>query len=111
MIRRSTLLAFLLAASAVLLCAAGLPQQWRSWRYSRSVSAASSTQTAPYAEIPLPWDLIARCREIIPSLRTILYTGHACDPSATGAIQPDAFLRKPFLPKELLTTVQSVLAQ
>lgn len=71
MIRRSTLLAFLLAASAVLLCAAGLPQQWRSWRYSRSVSAASSTQTAPYAEIPLPWDLIARCRIGCPDLRLI----------------------------------------
>lgn len=67
MIRRLILLALLLAPCAVLLLAADLPQQWRSWRYSRSVESVA----APYVEVPLPWNLVARCRPGCPDLRLI----------------------------------------
>lgn len=70
MIHRSTLLLCLLAGIAFALCAADLPQQWRSWHYSRPVAPASA-QTTTYAEIPLPWDLIAHCRIGCPDLRLI----------------------------------------
>ena len=67
MIRRLIFLALLLAPCAVLLLAADLPQQWRSWRYSRGVGSVGAT----YVEVPLPWDLIARCRPGCPDLRLI----------------------------------------
>lgn len=56
-------------------------------------------------------DLIARCRTLIPSMRAILYCGAAIkEGSQSGEIKPDAFLSKPFLPRELIQTVQNVLA-
>jgi two-component system response regulator MtrA len=56
-------------------------------------------------------DLIERCRNLVPSLRTILYSGSLGDHELTqkrGAA--DALLSKPFLPKELISTVKAVLA-
>ena len=70
MIRRSAIFALFVAAGAIVVCAADLPQQWRSWRYSRSVESPSS-QAAVHAEVSLPWDLIARCRPGCPDLRLI----------------------------------------
>lgn len=56
-------------------------------------------------------DLIARCREILPSLRSILYSGNVgAEAIQRQQIKPDAFLQKPFLPKELLQTVRETLA-
>jgi DNA-binding NtrC family response regulator len=57
-------------------------------------------------------DLIARCRVIVPKLRTILYSGSITDDAiARHETQPDAFLSKPFLPRELIQTVQALLAK
>lgn len=67
MIRRLIPSAALVGSCAVLLAASDLPQPWRSWRYSRSVESVST----PYVEVPLPWDLIARCRPGCPDLRLI----------------------------------------
>lgn len=57
-------------------------------------------------------DLIARCRALLPNLRTILYSGQVDDDSIKmHETQADAFLSKPFLPKELIHTVQGLLAK
>ncbi len=56
-------------------------------------------------------DLIERCRSLVPGLRTILYSGCLGDePSEEIRRSADALLSKPFLPKELIRTVKSVLA-
>jgi DNA-binding NtrC family response regulator len=55
-------------------------------------------------------ELINRCKQSQPELKTILYSGNiaedALPDSDTG---PDAFLRKPFPPKSLLSLVHDVL--
>jgi DNA-binding NtrC family response regulator len=65
-----------------------------------------------YAMLPFNGiDLIEKCRRVTPGLRAILYSGNASDKdiAAYGTV-PDAFLSKPFLPKQLIQTVQAVLA-
>ena len=55
-------------------------------------------------------DLIARCREIKPELRSILYSGNVgAEAIHRQQVKPDAFLSKPFLPKELIQTVHDSL--
>jgi DNA-binding NtrC family response regulator len=55
-------------------------------------------------------ELIQRCKEHQPSLKTILYSGNANeDVLQNYDTEPDAFLRKPFLPKTLLALVRSLL--
>ena len=55
-------------------------------------------------------ELIERCKKIQPSLKTVLYSGNV-DEDITHyySVKPDGFLSKPFLPKDLVATVQSVL--
>ncbi len=56
-------------------------------------------------------ELIERCRQIDPQLRTILYSGSAAeDVFKRCPSQPDRFLNKPFLPRRLLEIVREVLA-
>ena len=55
-------------------------------------------------------ELIERCKRVQPELKTILYSGNVGDEIlAYYSVKPDAFMSKPFLPKTLVTTVQSVL--
>lgn len=56
-------------------------------------------------------ELIERCKKVHPNLKTILYSGNV-DEEITHyySIKPDGFLSKPFLPKNLVATVQSVLS-
>ncbi len=55
-------------------------------------------------------ELIGRCRGFSNDLRTVLYSGNLGNEGVgeLGA-KPDAFLSKPFLPKELIQTVKDVL--
>jgi DNA-binding NtrC family response regulator len=55
-------------------------------------------------------ELIARCRENHPALRSLLVSGNARDdiPQLEHS-KPDAFLNKPFLPKRLLQEVGALL--
>ncbi|MEK7674406.1 MAG: response regulator [Verrucomicrobiota bacterium] len=56
-------------------------------------------------------ELIERCRQIQPSLRAILISGNVGPEIAQYySAKPDCFLSKPFLPKALVQTVESVLA-
>jgi DNA-binding NtrC family response regulator len=56
-------------------------------------------------------ELMGRCQALVPSLRTILYSGcKGFDAISPRGRLPDAFLNKPFLPKELLQTVEAALA-
>ena len=65
MIRRVSLLLFVLCIAAFLAAAADLPDRWRPWRYSRPIlqhsSPEDSAEIARPAEIRLPWDLFAHC--------------------------------------------------
>jgi DNA-binding NtrC family response regulator len=55
-------------------------------------------------------ELIALSKNHYPDLRTILYSGNAGEDMLQHyAARPDAFLRKPFLPRVLLGLVQSTL--
>jgi CheY-like chemotaxis protein len=56
-------------------------------------------------------ELIQRCKEVQPSLKTILYSGNIQEETVSlYRIQPDRFLRKPFTPKTLIEIVNSVVA-
>jgi DNA-binding NtrC family response regulator len=56
-------------------------------------------------------ELIDRCKKHQPELRTILYSGNAGDDMLQQyTTRPDAFLRKPFLPRVLLGLVNATLA-
>ena len=55
-------------------------------------------------------ELIARFKQIVPALRTILYSGSVSDEEAPNFRHAaNAFLNKPFLPRELIQTVRSVV--
>ncbi len=55
-------------------------------------------------------ELIERCKSIQPNLKTVLYSGNVGEEiTQYYSIKPDGFLGKPFLPKNLVSTVQSVL--
>lgn len=49
---------------------ADLPSAWRAWRYSRAVQTLDLNARTP-AEIPLPWDLFARCQDYCRDVRLI----------------------------------------
>ena len=56
-------------------------------------------------------DLIERCKDRHPGLRTILFSGSAQRSIyADCRVKPDEFLAKPFVPQHLLDLVKSVLA-
>lgn len=60
-----------------------------------------------------PWngmELIQKCRQLVPELPAILYSGNvSSDITDLYAVKPNAFLEKPFLPRTLLDLVHSVL--
>ena len=56
-------------------------------------------------------ELIQKCKQMQPELKTILYSGNVQeDTVALYPTKPDRFLRKPFTPKTLIDLVKSVLA-
>jgi len=56
-------------------------------------------------------ELIHQCKEVHPSLKTILYSGNVQEDTVSFyASKPDRFLRKPFTPKTLIDLVNSVTA-
>jgi CheY-like chemotaxis protein len=55
-------------------------------------------------------DLMLRCRQSHPNLRTILYSGNLeFDALQLHEAKVDAVLNKPFLPKELIQKVQALM--
>ena len=55
--------------------------------------------------------LIQRCKAQFPEIKTILYSGNATEDILIHApVQPDAFLRKPFLPRALVNLIRSTLS-
>lgn len=55
-------------------------------------------------------ELIERCKEVAPGLKTLLYSGNVGEEITSQYItKPDAFMNKPFLPRTLVGLVQSVL--
>ena len=56
--------------------------------------------------------LMARCLQAHPTLRTILYSGNSgLDTEIVHKTRADVYLSKPFLPKELISKVQALLAR
>ena len=56
-------------------------------------------------------ELIEQCKRLHPAVKTILYSGSVGQEIwTTGATKPDDFISKPFLPRDLLEVVRSVLA-
>ena len=57
-------------------------------------------------------ELIDRCKRRFPELRTVLYSGNASEEILEQyPTKPDAFLRKPFLPRKLLGVIKGTLDQ
>ncbi|MBI4664618.1 MAG: response regulator [Verrucomicrobia bacterium] len=57
-------------------------------------------------------ELIERCKRIQPGLKTILYSGNVGEEIMQYyAAKPDGFISKPFLPKTLVSVVNSVLKE
>jgi DNA-binding NtrC family response regulator len=57
-------------------------------------------------------ELIQKCKQVDPELKTILYSGNVQeDTVAFYPARPDSFLRKPFTPKTLIELVKSVLGE
>ncbi|MDA1274309.1 MAG: response regulator [Verrucomicrobia bacterium] len=55
-------------------------------------------------------ELIEKAKKILPSLKTILYSGNVGEEMTQYySVKPDAFLSKPFFPKDLIEVVQSAL--
>lgn len=56
-------------------------------------------------------ELIQHCKNRIPTLKTILYSGTVDQEILQEyPVRPDGFMSKPFLPKVLLETVRQVLS-
>ncbi|HUS34548.1 MAG TPA: response regulator [Verrucomicrobiae bacterium] len=56
--------------------------------------------------------LMTRCLETHPNLRTILYSGNTgMDTEFVHKTKADAYLNKPFLPKELIAKVHALVAR
>jgi DNA-binding NtrC family response regulator len=81
---------------------------WRSFLAEESKPALLLTD---YLMSPIDGiKLIERCKALCPALRTILYSGNAGEEVLLQAkVRPDAFLRKPFLPRTLLALIRSTL--
>ncbi len=57
-------------------------------------------------------ELIERAKALEPLLKTILYSGNVGQEiMQVYSVKPDSFLSKPFLPKTLVSLVQSILAK
>jgi DNA-binding NtrC family response regulator len=55
-------------------------------------------------------ELIERCKQHQPSLKTLLYSGNATEDIIEQCpVEPDGFLRKPFLPAALVGLVRATL--
>jgi Protein of unknown function (DUF3999) len=63
----SSLLASVMSLLAV---SADLPEQWRSWRYSRALQAPQASGEVP-AEIVLPWEIYPHCRPGCEDVRLV----------------------------------------
>ncbi|MDX1953079.1 MAG: response regulator [Verrucomicrobiota bacterium] len=56
-------------------------------------------------------ELLARCKDLEPGLRSVLYSGNVgTEILRQHTLQPDAFIAKPFLPKDLVRLVKKVLS-
>ncbi len=57
-------------------------------------------------------ELIERCKQVHPTLKTILYSGNVGEEILQYySTKPDGFLSKPFLPRTLVSVVNSVLGR
>lgn len=57
-------------------------------------------------------ELIDRCKDALPNLRTILYSGVMKEETLEEHLHPpDCFVRKPFAPRELISAVERVLEE
>lgn len=57
-------------------------------------------------------ELIERAKRVCPTLKTILYSGNVAEEIMHYySVKPDGFLGKPFLPKNLIAQVRSVLGR
>lgn len=55
-------------------------------------------------------ELIEKAKKILPSLKTILYSGNVGEEMTQYySVKPDEFLSKPFFPQSLVAIVQSAL--
>ncbi|MGH7972447.1 MAG: response regulator [Limisphaerales bacterium] len=56
--------------------------------------------------------LIAACRSLEPGLKTLLISGTVGQDVSNGSpVEPDAFLGKPYRPRQLVELVESMLAR
>src|SRR5436190_7358802 len=57
-------------------------------------------------------ELIERCKQIAPDLKTLLYSGNVGEEIVQFySARPDGFLSKPFLPKQLISLVNRILGK
>jgi CheY-like chemotaxis protein len=54
-------------------------------------------------------ELIRRCKELQPSLKTILASGEVDQPGDISGPRPDAYLEKPFSTKELASLLRELV--
>ena len=74
MIRRFITGFLLCSALSLLVVSADLPDQWRSWRYSRALQIPQTPGEAP-AEVILPWVTYAHCRPGCEDVRIVNSSG------------------------------------
>lgn len=74
------------------------------WKAFEAEETKPALLVTDYAMQPFTGlELLARCREASPQLRSLVVSGNAGQEVFTeSALQPDAFLEKPFLPQKLL---------
>src|SRR5438874_1700455 len=60
---------------ALLVFATELPDQWRSWRYSRVVRTSPQTDANGPAELVLPWDIYGHCQPGCADVRIVNANG------------------------------------
>lgn len=74
MIRRLSTAFLFFSAFSLLAVSADLPDQWRSWRYSRALQVPQTPGEAP-AQIVLPWEIYAHCRPGCEDVRIVNSSG------------------------------------
>jgi hypothetical protein len=74
MIRRLITGFLLCSALSLLAISADLPEQWRSWHYSRALQLPQASGEAP-AEVVLPWEIYAHCRPGCEDVRIVNSSG------------------------------------
>lgn len=72
------------------------------------LSAAPSLLLTDFMMEPINGiELITECRKVFPQLKSILFSGQAkVQDFASSPVQPDLFFRKPFVPKDFLSSVR-----